>query len=58
MTAIIVDCQEDWVQEINDIVNHAIENSCSIYDIRPRTLDTTKRWLHDRLKARLPVKGF
>ena len=58
MSACIIDCDQRWAHEINAIVNHAIANSCAIYDINPRPVEATVAWLDSRVNAGLPVKGL
>ncbi len=58
MNAVLIDCDESWAHDINQIVNHTIATSCAIYDIQPRPIESTVAWLHARREARLPVKGL
>ncbi len=53
----IADCQFGTTPQILAIVNHAIANSCDIYDLSPRTLKAIEEWLTARIEECLPVLG-
>lgn len=42
---------------IEAILNHAITTSTALYDYEPWSMDVLERWLENKRKQRLPVRG-
>jgi L-amino acid N-acyltransferase len=58
MTPDIIDCSyAQHAAAILDIFNEAIANSTALYDYRPRSLESMRRWFESKATGTFPVLG-
>ncbi len=54
----LITCSKEYSRQILDILNEEILNSTSLYDYRPRELDSMSSWFDVKQKNKFPVLGL
>ena len=54
----LIDCSEEHIPDILEILNECIINSTALYDYNPRTLEDAKDWFQKKNDKGFPILGL